>query len=223
MKMCSKCKTDQDESNFVKSPRYSDGLYPSCKTCRNQTRSAKLDANPLCIKCGVEPHTPKNAYCRICARIMAGENPVPKFRRDITNKDKCSKCKVEPRAKGKNYCRACANEYMSNWTSARGGSWKSKTPQQKERAIVRQYAHSLVKSGKLERGPCRVCGNLNTEFHHLNYNPRTKDVIDLCALHHDEVEKLKKSGLTDMDAVSYLSNQQSKDCLRQAGDQSPPS
>lgn len=33
MKKCSKCKEEKDISNFYKSKRYSDGLYPSCKTC----------------------------------------------------------------------------------------------------------------------------------------------------------------------------------------------
>ena len=33
MKKCSKCKEEKEISNFYKSKRYNDGLYPSCKTC----------------------------------------------------------------------------------------------------------------------------------------------------------------------------------------------
>lgn len=207
MKMCSKCQLELEDSNFAKSDRYRSGLYPSCKACCKKVREKRFKEKPLCIKCKVEPHPPGSSYCRLCSRIMCGETPEPKFRRDPNNKDKCSKCKVEPRAKGKNYCKACANAYMAQWVKDHGGVWESKTPEQKNKAVVRQYAHFLLQSGKIERGPCQVCGSPDTEFHHLNYNPRTRDVIDLCEFHHCEVERLKKNGLTDMDAVSYLSNQ----------------
>ena len=33
MKKCSKCKEEKEISNFYKSKRYKDGLYPSCKDC----------------------------------------------------------------------------------------------------------------------------------------------------------------------------------------------
>lgn len=51
--------------------------------------------------------------------------------------------------------------------------------------------HSLVKSGKLQRKPCLVCGDNNTEGHHFDYSMPEK-VVWLCDSHHKAAHKIDK-------------------------------
>lgn len=156
-----------------------------------------------CSKCGTEPALSYHTYCYTCLRRSKGQPDNPKFRRDGDNL-LCSKCKTNQRASGKNYCRECANKYTRDWRGKNGGSWACLTDEQKKKAVVRRFICHRVERGKLQRKPCFICGSPETEFHHLNYNPQTTDVIDVCRNHHEEIEELKKNGLTDSEAVSYL-------------------
>lgn len=204
MKTCSKCKREQDLSCFVKSNRYKDGLYPSCKDCRKASREATLAKNPLCSKCGIKPHTSTHAYCYDCARIAMGDPPEPKFRRDVTNKTMCSKCKVKPRATGKNYCRDCSNAYNRNWIYENGGSWGVKSKEEKEKSVARHYASWLLKSGKIKRGKCAFCDQPGTEFHHFDYEPRTLNFVDICyRCHVDAHRKMRADAKTVADESKY--------------------
>ena len=40
-KVCSKCKKEKEENDFVKDPSKKDGLYSSCKECNNRRRKGK--------------------------------------------------------------------------------------------------------------------------------------------------------------------------------------
>lgn len=161
--------------------------------------------NAMCSKCQSETSLSYHAYCMKCVRISKGRSVTPKFYRDPSNK-LCSKCRTQPRATGKNYCSKCANDYLNKWREGHGGSWKCLTESQKEKAKVRRFIHHRIEAGTVDRKPCEVCGNPDTQVHHLDYAPRTLNVIHLCQPHHLELEKLKKNGLTDQDAVKYLSS-----------------
>lgn len=207
MKVCSKCQQSLPETSFVKSARYKDGLYPSCKACRNQIRMLSLKNNPMCARCHSKPHTESHPYCYDCQRASKGEPAVPKFRRDSSNTTMCSRCKQNPRAPGKHYCRDCANQYLREWSRSKGGYWKSRNAEQKRKSTVRMFVDHKIHRGQITRQPCLICGKPETEIHHLNYEQRTLDVIHICASHHVQLEKLKRQGLTDQQGIEYLSKQ----------------
>lgn len=160
----------------------------------------------LCSKCKSNPALSYHAYCYGCLRESKGQPPVPKFRRDSSNKTKCSRCKIKPRLKYHRYCQECKNQSRVDWERRHGGSWKSLSPEGRRKATVRAFINHKVHRGQIDRKPCMVCGN-PSEFHHVNYKPRTLDVLHVCSFHHDEIERMKKQGLTDHQAVDYLLHQ----------------
>ena len=145
----------------------------------------------LCSKCKTEPAKPHHGYCYACARIARGQPPVPKFRRDSSNKTMCSKCKVNPRLRYHNYCLACKNQSHVDWVAKLGGSWASKTPEEKKKAVARKLIFNRVHRGNMERKPCEVCGNPKVEAHHHKGcdGENAHDIRWLCVPHHKEAEK----------------------------------
>lgn len=69
--------------------------------------------------------------------------------------------------------RDACNKYRS------GNRIKSNAMQQLERA---------VKAGIVKKLPCSICGDINSEAHHPNYQKALK-VIWLCDKHHKEIHK----------------------------------
>jgi hypothetical protein len=93
-KQCSKCKRVLEVDQFVKATRYNDGLYPSCKQCRNKACAESLKNNPMCSRCGKVPHTEKHSYCYDCQREAKGQS------------------------------KECQREYNGKWIRDRGGMWR---------------------------------------------------------------------------------------------------
>ena len=56
----------------------------------------------------------------------------------------------------------------------------------RRRAIVRGRVQNALKSGKLVRRPCEVCGDVRVQAHHDDYT-KPLDVRWLCPKHHHEV------------------------------------
>lgn len=52
---------------------------------------------------------------------------------------------------------------------------------------ARSYLNVYVKRGKIQRGPCVVCGLLKVEAHHYNGYDHPLDVVWLCPQHHRAV------------------------------------
>ena len=62
---------------------------------------------------------------------------------------------------------------------------------------ARQFVAWKVKQGKLEKGPCEICGNPDAQFHHYKgYDLENRLAVQrLCPLHHREADKaMKKIG-----------------------------
>jgi hypothetical protein len=64
--------------------------------------------------------------------------------------------------------------------------WLENNPQ---RAKVKDAVKYALKTGKLTRLPCFVCGELKSQGHHPDYS-RPLDVVWLCKPHHDEVHRI---------------------------------
>lgn len=194
LKTCSKCKRELLLERFVKSDRYSDGLYPLCKDCRKAIRLAGLKKYPMCSKCGKYPHTSNHRHCFACQREGRWQRPLVKFRRDHFNKTLCSDCKSAPRLEYHNYCSGCMNKAVRAWR-------KRQNPprpfsEERRKASARHYINTLFKRGKIKRKPCEVCGKPSDHFHHLDYKDRTTNVQHLCHQHHVEAERAKRKALT---------------------------
>ena len=57
--------------------------------------------------------------------------------------------------------------------------------QQRLRRRARDLVRKALKSGKLQRQPCEVCGDLKVEGHHDDYDAKPLDVRWLCRKHHN--------------------------------------
>lgn len=59
-KVCSKCKEAKDIKKFDRFPECGDGLYPSCKFCKNIVKEIHRKAHPEQIRKAYERHYAKN-------------------------------------------------------------------------------------------------------------------------------------------------------------------
>ncbi len=190
MKECSKCKQQLDESKFVKSDRYLDGLYPSCSQCRKQAQIKTLAEHPMCCACKVKPHLPYVMYCMECHRIKKGRSVVPSRIVDRTNKEWCSRCRERPRLPYHRYCQICKNASTSKWLA----KFKTVRPpdEYRRKKSARHYINTLYRRGKVKRLLCEHCGDPSQNFHHLDYKDRTVNVQHLCFTCHVKAERLKR-------------------------------
>lgn len=172
----------------MKSYRYSDGLYPSCKTCRTKLRKRLLSERPLCSRCKLEPHLLNHFYCLKCQRVSKGMTPV-RTRRKALAPHLCPICNLRPKREYSGYCRVCSNQKQKEFIKSKGGAWAYATNRgQRHKMVARAYVNTLLQRNQLERKPCEVCGKLETEAHHNSYeNPL--DIRWLCKEHHDALER----------------------------------
>lgn len=194
MKTCSKCRRVLELVCFVKSPRYSDGLYPSCKECRKKVFLNLVAKNIVCCRCRKRPHQPNHVHCYECQRELKGESKVPRYRRDSSNKLYCCKCKQLPRTAYGGYCLGCALKANEAWRKKQRPS--QTRPEKKRKASARHYVNQLFKRGKLRRHPCEHCGAPSVHFHHLDYKDRTTNIQHVCLACHVRLEREKRKLLT---------------------------
>lgn len=62
----------------------------------------------------------------------------------------------------------------------------------KHKILARQAVQKAVKSGRLSRQPCEVCGNTTVDAHHSDYAKKL-DVSWLCETHHYELHRGQRS------------------------------
>lgn len=189
MKTCTKCKRSLDESCFVKSDRYLDRLYPSCKECRKATREKTLSRIILCFRCNAAPRMKSTLYCSPCLRDITSE--------ESKNKP-CQLCGERTRGKCSDFCSICASEIKREYENSKSREYRE-NPANKEKILARSMLNCNVRLGKIERLPCEVCGNSKTEGHHHKGYAREYwlDVRWLCMVHHLEAEKLLKQKSVD--------------------------
>lgn len=93
----------------------------------------------------------------------------------------CSWCdKVIENFKRKTFCKSCAAKYNREWRKKNPPS-----PEQLYKDNVRVKTYHAIRSGKLIRNPCEVCGEIKVEAHHDDYD-KPYDVRWLCVQHHHE-------------------------------------
>jgi transketolase len=105
------------------------------------------------------------------------------------NKEEWAKYIKEYRAKNADKLRAYNREYNRKWRKENGyhneNNSKKKFP---EKELARQILQRAVKTGKIIRGNCEVCGKPKGQGHHDDYF-KPLEVKWFCPLHHREYEK----------------------------------
>lgn len=117
----------------------------------------------------------------------------------------CGKCKVvkpltdffaHKRDGHQSYCKTCAYRAIKAWSKTPRGKHHSRMMSRRYREKAehklqlqaRHRANYMVELGVIERQPCAVCGDVNAELHHPNYN-ESGLVIWLCEAHHKNLHK----------------------------------
>lgn len=190
MKQCSKCKQQLHELCFCESRTHGGGYYPSCRQCEKRDRLTKLEDHPLCFLCNTRPHMKACRYCYPCEREKKGKGE-PKWISRRSGLDKCKVCGIRPRQSYHHYCFECKREYQNRTRAKKWSERYSNNPQGRKMA-ARAYATGLLQRGKIKRGLCVFCGDQGTEFHHYNYEPRTRSFVDVCVTCHDSLHRTRK-------------------------------
>jgi hypothetical protein len=117
-----------------------------------------------------------------------------------------------------NWCKACLSAYakdrLAKANASRPDGWKRKTEDRaayqrewaaanpgymtkkkknwwqknKDRMRVKDALRYAIKTGKVLKTPCHVCGSEKVEGHHPDYS-RPLDVVWLCKEHHIEIHR----------------------------------
>ena len=178
MKQCTRCGVSNAAEFFYKNAAADDGLTSACKACLSayqKARKAKLDAlKPSGWK---KKTADKAAYMR----EYRAANP--------------DKMKAIEAARPYDPVRERA-KYERKMKRLRGEDYVVGLPQNKlsaEELAIRRKARTTYKTalkrGKLQRLPCQVCGEAESDGHHPDYS-RPLDVVWLCKPHHDEVHRI---------------------------------
>lgn len=100
----------------------------------------------------------------------------------------CSRCRGPRDRKGQSYCRACHAAYMRENRPAHA----ELPPEERRKSNARAYANTYRRRGKLERGPCEVCGDPQSEMHHDDYSKplEVRWLCRPCHIAHHEKERV---------------------------------
>jgi len=135
--------------------------------------------------------------CKVCSK----EKPLSEFYKDKKMADG-----------HRNECKVCRKAKIAKWQQENPErrkvtvkEWANNNPEKKrairkahserfpEKQKAREVALYAIRSGKLIRGPCEICGATKVQAHHEDYS-KPLDVNWLCIRHHIErhVEKRKE-------------------------------
>ena len=121
-------------------------------------------------------------YCKQCTRVIQIISREKHAARQIENHHKYYlNHKDEIAKRDKEYRRTPQGKRVNVKKYYR---MRAKYP---EKFKAREQLRDAVKSGKIKRGVCEVCGSPKTEGHHPDYN-KPLEVKWLCQRHHRELE-----------------------------------
>ncbi len=176
---CKKCKSDRNKANRLKA-RLARGQLPL-----GEGRS------PYCYTCKALKENPKKGYCNACNRARDNEWRLETGRTKKHITGLCP-CGAERAPHNPSYCQKCALEKNQAWRRANKYAQRPKTEEQKLKHQVRTLTRTYIRSGKLIKQPCEVCGNHEQiEAHHDDYT-KPMDIRWLCRKHHREHHEAEK-------------------------------
>jgi hypothetical protein len=134
-----------------------------------------------------------NTWCRYCesrAKI-ARRGPPTSVRRRRGPTNLCPRCLKSERG-SQPYCPQCKLDYQNE---TRAKKWSDRYANNESRRIetARAYATNLLARGKIRRHACVFCGDMGTQFHHYDYERKTRNFDDVCDLCHAHVHIFLKT------------------------------
>ncbi len=139
-----------------------------------------------CPKCGGQRElytNPNSGYtyaiCKPCRKKRILEWRKTHYGRSITKVREC-------RAKNKNKYKESAKQYYHNNKQQILLKDKIRYHKNKKRNRARYLLRWAIIKGNIIRKPCQICGNLDSEGHHPNYD-KPLEVIWLCKSHHRQL------------------------------------
>lgn len=122
----------------------------------------------------------RQKWLRKFERIKADPKRLKKYREKCRRKSVAKYARIK--ANPKRYER-----YLNN-TRKGIALWRIRNPL---KAKAHQKVFIELRAGRLNKKPCKVCGNQKSEAHHKDYT-KFLDVVWLCKLHHVQADaKLK--------------------------------
>ena len=113
-----------------------------------------------------------------------------KRRKRGVRKSNCSSCNkpVEETRKGQRYCKSCHAKNMR-----KNRPKHSELPTEiRLKANARSYVNVYLRRGKIEKKPCEICKDENSQMHHDDYD-KPLEVRWFCRKHHLEFHKNKSN------------------------------
>lgn len=126
--------------------------------------------------------------CRMCSAEYEAAPSVARYREKI-----CRPCKAA-RLRDWRRARAAARPArprgpLAGMTSAeRQRFYYQSDPERRFRTLVRSKTRYAIRTGLLTRQPCEVCGSVEVEAHHDDYN-LPLEVRWLCPAHHRAIHR----------------------------------
>lgn len=94
---------------------------------------------------------------------------------------RCPHCGKKPESPKKSLCNKCSAAYMREYRKTH-----RLTGEARKRANARSYLHQAIKRCHMVKLPCQVCGGLEVEAHHTDYD-KPLEVVWLCRGKHLEI------------------------------------
>ena len=79
-------------------------------------------------------------------------------------------------------------DFPEEWRKSRYEACKRNREKNHEKYIANSRLRYAVKTGKIKKKPCEICGEKKSEAHHPDYN-KPLSVVWLCDFHHKEEHK----------------------------------
>lgn len=155
-KTCSRCREELPTSDFGRENRTKSGLKSACRPCEAARQREWYAACPERRKKKIATAAKWHATNRERSLELKRANGITRRNRE---RESGVYAEIRRKARRKN---------------------RERYPQ---KARARYAVGNAIRSGKLVRQPCLVCGNEKSEAHHADYQ-KTLDVMWLCRLHH---------------------------------------
>lgn len=168
VEVCRTCRRAVSPDLFIRNSAKRSGYELQCRDCERARMALRRKSGRL--KGSPEP-TVSHKGCSHCGRHL----PADAFSRNAANVNGLS-----------SWCRECLGMPLSRERPPKNaGSTRVHRPQRTpEQHAARSAVYNAIKSGRLRRMPCSVCGTtLSVEAHHPDYAKRL-EVIWLCRTHH---------------------------------------
>jgi hypothetical protein len=203
-KKCIKCTETKPIEQFRDSPRNKDGHRNECRFCEAKARLVWVDAQKA------ERHAAKLArissptkLCRTCNQVLSKELFYDAPVNADGKKNICIECDKLDRHDRYLKNSDIQNEQAMHWQKSNPDKvreirrrfnarhrpgWEVKYPEKKMAQLAVAYA---LKTGKLKKESCMICGKKVVEAHHPSYEP--EDFLSaqwLCHRHHYRANRL---------------------------------